>query len=314
MPVAVLGDATIDVAVRLAASMSAGGDREAAIRLGVGGQGANVAVRLARRGVPVRLVTALGDDQPGRWLAEQLEAEGVRVERVPPARSSLVVALIDPAGERSMLSDRAAVRLESDDLATRLAGAAWIHCSGYLLRDPVEAGPVLAAIQRLRTAGASPPRLSIAGGSADEPAPAAALREAVERLDPDLLVLGLDEARALTELPSGTGAAVVKRLAVLAPLAIVTSGATGAHAVLGGRVSIAVPGEHDPSPAIDATGAGDAYLAALLAAVLPGSWPPSTARLPEVLAVAARAGSQAARVEGAQARIPDEPPAATVAP
>jgi len=101
MPVAVLGDATIDVAVRLAASMSAGGDREAAIRLGVGGQGANVAVRLARRGVPVRLVTALGDDQPGRWLAEQLEAEGVRVERVPPARSSLVVALIGPASRNA---------------------------------------------------------------------------------------------------------------------------------------------------------------------------------------------------------------------
>ena len=83
---------------------------------------------------------------------------------------------------------------------------------------------------------------------------------------------------------------------------------------MGGRVPVTVPGEHDPAPAIDATGAGDAYLAALLAAVLPGPWPPSPARLREVLAAAARAGSQAARVEGAQPRIPDEPPAATVTP
>ena len=49
--VVVIGDATLDVTVAPAEPMRHGGDVAAAIRLAPGGQGANVAVRLARRAV-----------------------------------------------------------------------------------------------------------------------------------------------------------------------------------------------------------------------------------------------------------------------
>ena len=47
-----------------------------------GGHAANVAVALARSGVPVRLVAAVGDDGRGRALVRAIAGEGVDVTSV----------------------------------------------------------------------------------------------------------------------------------------------------------------------------------------------------------------------------------------
>jgi NAD(P)-dependent dehydrogenase (short-subunit alcohol dehydrogenase family) len=116
MRVTVIGDATVDVTVRPAAALRPGGDTPARISLSPGGQGANVAVRLARAGAEVRLVTAIADDEVGRLLATALEADGVALVRLRADRSPMVVALLDVTGERTMLSDRVS-------LATPIAAA-----------------------------------------------------------------------------------------------------------------------------------------------------------------------------------------------
>ena len=79
LTVAVLGDALLDVSLDPVEPMRRGGDVPATVRLAPGGQGANLAVRLARRGVRARLACGLGDDPVGRLLREGLEAEGVEV-------------------------------------------------------------------------------------------------------------------------------------------------------------------------------------------------------------------------------------------
>ncbi len=306
--VAVVGDATLDVVVRATAAAAPGGDRAAAISLATGGQGANVAIRLARRSVPVRLVTALGDDAAGAWIAAQLAAEGVELAPFRGSRSSLVAVLLDADGERTMLSDRIALAGPTDRLAAMLAGSDWIHCSGYPLRDPGEAALVTGALAALGNG----PRISVAGGSVAAPPEAAALGTLLAGLAPDLLVMGLDEARALAGERDAAAAAVTLRS--LAAIAVVTAGAEGA-VVAGpdiGPLHVAAP--PSATPVVDTTGAGDAFLAALIAELIGVAWPPHEGALLEAVRAGALAGSRAARVPGAQGRIPGEAPPAPANP
>ena len=73
---AVLGDCTLDIAIVPEARRRHGGDVPAEIRLGPGGQAANLAVRLARMGErsSVRLVAAMADDLAG-WASGELPGQ-----------------------------------------------------------------------------------------------------------------------------------------------------------------------------------------------------------------------------------------------
>ncbi|OHV25707.1 hypothetical protein BBK14_22035 [Parafrankia soli] len=68
-----------------------------------GGSPANVAVGLARLGSPVTLATQLGDDLPGRLVNAHLGANGVSVELLPAISSatSLALAVLDDDGAAS---------------------------------------------------------------------------------------------------------------------------------------------------------------------------------------------------------------------
>ncbi len=94
---------------------------DGSLRRGFGGDTLNTALYLARLGVAVDYVTALGDDE---WSAEMVgrwEAEGVRtglVQRLPGRLPGLYIIQTDAAGERRFLywRDRAAARDVFDHL------------------------------------------------------------------------------------------------------------------------------------------------------------------------------------------------------
>lgn len=297
--IAVVGDTTLDVAVRPDGPMRTGGDVRAEIVLGVGGQGANVAVRLARRGLSVRLITALAADAGSDLIRSRLAAEQVELAALPAERTSVVVALLDEKGERTMLSDRAGV---IGDLLPLLADAAWIHVSGYVLRDAREAAGVQAAIRAL----AARPRLSVAGGSVLDGADIDVFCEAISVLSPDLLLLSRDEASAVLDGRPPSLAATAVDLAV-GRLAIVTGGAEGSAAAapwLDAALTVA-PQSIGPPPT-DATGAGDAYLAALIGALLECPWPPDASNIRGAMERASELGARVARVPGAQGHVDGE--------
>jgi sugar/nucleoside kinase (ribokinase family) len=301
----VIGDATLDVTVAPSRPMRMGGDAPAVIRLGPGGQGANVAVRLARRGAAVTLVAPVGSDATGRLLHEALVAENVRVAPVATARTAAVVALLDPRGERSMLSDRQV--LPSAALAPSIADADWLHVSAYALLDSEE-GDGLSNLLAERLDGA---RLSVAGGSIPpEPGLVDRFRGRLQRARPDLLVLSRDEAAALLG-STLLAREAARRLSGYAPVVVVTSSSQGSSAVIGAQL-LDVPAYDTQGPMLDATGAGDAYLAALVLG-LAGSdgWPPSTVLLGDAMRLGSLAGAETSRTLGAQAPIPAE---AEVAP
>jgi len=305
---AVVGDLSLDIVVAQSGPQREGSDVPATIRIGPGGQGANVAVRLARQGAEAALVSPLADDAGGRLLREALQAEELALRPLPAMRSTVVLALLDETGDRTMFSDRQT--LDAEAVAPAIAEAGWVHCSGYPLLDD-RTGDRLAEILGARRAGT---RLSVAGGSVPpEPARVARLRLRLTAARPDLLLVSSDEAESMLTMRAASGLAAAHALRDLALVIVVTSGADGSAAVAG-EMELELPAVELPGPMLDSTGAGDAFLAAMLVELAGArSWPPSGTLLRTAMQRGSLLGSQVARVLGAQGRAPAEVarPAAT---
>ena len=185
--VVVIGDALLDVTARPATKPRPGADVPAEVRIGPGGQGANLAVRLARRGVKVKLVCAVGDDPGGMLLRRELEGEGVGLAAVPADATGTVVILLDERGERTMLSHR--VPFAAGAAAAMPDSVAWMVLSGYLLLEP--GGSDLTAALGTHPSHRALVGCTVPDGMTDRWLGAAAM------LHPDLLVLNRDEAFAL---------------------------------------------------------------------------------------------------------------------
>jgi sugar/nucleoside kinase (ribokinase family) len=302
---AVVGDCLLDVMVRPHGPMRAGGDTPAQIRIGPGGQGANVAVRLARRGASVRLISPMADDLGARLLREALDRDAVNLATLAASKTGSVIAMLDRDGERTMASDR--VSLAAAALPELVEDADWIHVSGYALRDASgeQVARTLAARRRVA-------RLSVGGGSVPpDRAAAQAFTALVELARPDLLLLARSEAAALLEVDDAVAPEqLASSLAARRPstIVIVTAGADGSVGASAGlSAPVAVPGLDSSTPIVDATGAGDAYAAALIDELAHlGTWPPSGDQLRTAMRAASHLGGLVARVEGAQGRVEGE--------
>jgi sugar/nucleoside kinase (ribokinase family) len=301
----IVGDATLDVTVRGGAPVP-GADRPAQIDAGPGGQGANVAVRLARRGHQVRLLTAIGTDPIGAELGARLAAEGIEVSNLGAARTGIVVALVNTSGERAMLSDRASLVEgawpgDADALLAD-ADAAWIHVSGYPLADP-RSGDGLAQAVGARRAHQ---RASVGGGSFTG---GTGLADRLTAARPDLVLFDRAEASIAAGVPAVEAALLsatelARRLnAALGTVAVVTDGPAGAAAATGLETVFLEGAGRNPT---DATGAGDAHAAAVLHALAGGPWLPSVTDLRHALELAGPAGAEVAGLVGAQARTASE--------
>lgn len=288
LPVVVVGDALLDVTVRPSRAPVGGADVPATIRLAAGGQGANAAVRLARRGLPVELRCALGDDPAGGLVREALVTDGVRVAAVDATATGSVVVLLSADGERTMLSQRIAFAGE----VTLPAGAAWVVVSGYLLAEA--AGPTLA--ERVAAVDA---RRVVLGCALAGPAAAQRWLAAARAARPELLVLNAREAAVLAAA-DGEPADLAAHLAADLAATVVVTHPSGAHmAAASGATSRA---RATAGAVVDTSGAGDAVAAGMIAALAAGE------DLDTALAAGVALGAAVAGVDGAQGRVAGEPP------
>lgn len=281
----VIGDVMIDMIVRLEGPIAVGSDRRAKIASRPGGSAANQAAWLAHFGAKVDFVGRVGaaDRQAEMRLfaragvAAHLTGDSAR-------ETGRLIALVDPSGERSFLTDRGANEaLCAEDIPDALiAGAALIHLSGYSFFTPSARA---AALDAMRRAAGKP--VSVDPASAEflrEVGPQAFLQwtAGVEILFPNA-----EEAAVLaaTEDPDRQG----QRLSARYPLVVIKRGAAGCEAWQGEkRWRVAAPN----AKAIDTTGAGDAFVACFLAARLRGL------SIEDGLARATAAGAAATEILG----------------
>jgi ribokinase len=260
-------------------------------RTGCGGKGANQAVMAARAGAAVAFVGRVGTDPFGERLRAALRAEGVDTAHLAadPARpTGLAGILLDDSGEnRILLVPGANAALTPSDVRDAAAAVRAAAVVVGQVEVPVEA--TLEAFRLARAAGA---------WTLLNPAPAAALPDELLRLT-DWCVPNETEAAQLTGHDAATPAgaeAAADALRRRGPSAVVVT--LGARGCLvsgeGGAFHVPAPAV----PAVDTTGAGDAFvgaLAALLAAGVP---------LRDAAARSAGAASLSVTRPGAQSSYP----------
>ncbi|MEX0625832.1 MAG: PfkB family carbohydrate kinase, partial [Chloroflexota bacterium] len=152
-------------------------------------------------------------------------------------------------------------------------------------------------------------RVSAGGVSLpDDPARSARVRSRVATAGVALLVFGRDEAAALLDRPLPSVAAAADALAIAFPgLIAVVTGAAAGSAAAGPGFALSVPPIEATTPMLDSTGAGDAYVAALIVGLRGSDWPPGVPMLRAAMERASRDGGLVSRVLGAQTRTASEP-------
>jgi fructokinase len=234
----------------------------------LGGALANVAVGLGRLGRRVGLMTQVGRDDFGVFLRRRLAAEGVDVSTLgthPHARTGVTFVTLGPGGERSFLSLRypsADQQIPPEAVDPQAVARAHIlHLgSSTLAREPARSA-TWKALAAARAAG----RLVSVDVNLrlhlwDDRAAALDLVRALVA-QADLVKVAEDELEPL--LGTSDAAEGAQRLRALGPaVAVVTLGARGAYFAAAAGADT-VPGL--VVQAVDATGAGDAFMAGLLA-------------------------------------------------
>lgn len=220
-----------------------------------GGPVATALVTLARLGVPVAMVGAVGDDRFGRQIRRGLLAEKVdcsHLARVPDSTSQVAFVAVDAAGHRNIFWHRgpAIPRLPAS-LDGFLSGSVRIlHLDGLHL-DVAIASAELARDRQITTV--------LDGGT---------LRPGMSRLLPliDHLVVSSKFAEAVQP---GDPTAALRHLSAWGAQAVtITNGPSGS-------LSMAADGEifHQPAfavKAVDTTGCGDVFHGGYLFGLLQG--------------------------------------------
>lgn len=227
-----------------------------------GGTGANVAAGLANLGMRAAFAGRVGEDEHGRFLAEDMERRGIGTSLLahdPKAGTGIAFGMVEPGGERTFVAcaeGAAHTRLARGDIEglEKLSPAA-VFVTGLLLLEEPSRGAVIGLVERLR--GTTP-----------------------IYFDPNLRQPGSETMRLVRDAMRGVAesSTVVlaneDEMASLAPasarnrLFVTKRGGEGALLEKQGGEIFEVHGH--AVEAVDTTGAGDAFDAAFIAARMRG--------------------------------------------
>jgi 2-dehydro-3-deoxygluconokinase len=251
---------------------------------GYGGDTLNTAVYLARLGVSVDYVTALGDDPWSDEMIAGWAAEGIGVEKVarlPGRVPGLYIIQTDAHGERRFLywRDSAPARAlfdgpETSDIVEALPGYDLLYFSGITLSLYGDTGRTrfVEALDRARAQGC---RIAFDTNFRPRGWPDPALAQAAYRIAFDRADIVLASTEDLDLLFGAAG--VQELLSHHASAELVLKLATPACRVISADCDEEIRAE-PVADVVDTTAAGDSFAAAYLAARLSGVEPLEAAR------------------------------------
>lgn len=100
--IAVIGGANVDIGGFPAGALVERDSNPGCVRMSAGGVGRNIAENAARMGLAVQLFTVIGDDPNGRMLLNDCRAKGIRTDGIridPSARTSVYLFIDDAQGD-----------------------------------------------------------------------------------------------------------------------------------------------------------------------------------------------------------------------
>lgn len=249
---AVLGDLVEDIVVRPNGPINTASDTASHITRRRGGSAANVAASAAALGTRTRFLGQVGDDTIGAALLAELDSAGVDVTHARRAGSTgTIVALIDPTGERSMLTDRRACTDLADPDPTWLDDVTTLHIPLYSLVDGLIAATATTVIEWAHSRGIHV-SIDLSSSAVIRAFGVERVHSMLDTLQPSAVLANLDEAVAAHIDGAVSGAVtVVKR------------GPDPAIVHVPGGPSFEVAATTSQS-GVDTTGAGDAFAAGFL--------------------------------------------------
>lgn len=264
-PVVAIGECLVDLIAPKGSDLFSGDS----LSIREGGAPANVAVGLARLGVPVQIRTVLGDDPFGDRLHARLKAEGVDVSRVRVADhtpTTIALAWADEHGDGHFRLHRHADRLLSpeemdfDDVEAVVFGSVAMCASPSV--DAVLTAIRNASEQRI------PLVFDVNVRHGLIPMDELRMRVMAGLTASTVVKLSVDDARHLWGADSLEAAAdALDRIDP--PVAVITDGARGALLRVGEQ---RVRQDVFPVDAIEPTGAGDAFTAAFVYRMIERNW------------------------------------------
>ena len=249
-----------------------------------GGKGANQALAAARNGAATDMVGAVGSDGQAPTALAQLRADGVGLAGVAEVEgaSGLAMIAVDAGGENQIIVVSGAnATAEAGQLPSMTPGD-WL-----VTQNEVDWTQTAEAHRLARGQGA---------GVIHNTAPAHGL-SAAELAQIDVLVANEHELAQAAASATETGADAQARslLASGVGAVVLTLGAKGSALYIGDEAVTAVPAA--PAEVRDTTGAGDAFVGALAAALAAGQ------SLPAAVASANRYAARVCEVLGAQTPV-----------
>jgi sugar/nucleoside kinase (ribokinase family) len=149
LSICTIGDLILDVIVLPGTALVRDADTPATVRIGAGGQAANVAAWASALGARARLICTRGTDLASVLAATELHGYGVEIDGpVVSGHGGVVVSIRGTGGERTMASDRGVgSELDPSSLEPGLLRLCDVlHVSGYcLLREPMAEAAIAAA-------------------------------------------------------------------------------------------------------------------------------------------------------------------------
>lgn len=234
-------------------------------RLGPGGKGSNQAVAASRAGADVTFVTKLGDDLFGNqsihfYQQEELNAENIIIEKGGQTGSALIMVDETTSQNEIVVVSGTCEQITEEDI--QKTSALLDQTDIFLTQLETNIEPVYRLLHLSKSKGI----LTVLN-----PAPA-------QQIDPeylqyiDILVPNETEAEFLTGIPvtdhqtARTAAQELLRQGIKS--VVITLGKQGAYAIQDGQEQLITA--VNCGPAVDTTGAGDAFIGGMVAALADG--------------------------------------------